>query len=172
MASPNAPPPDPSAPPGIRLALLPPAPDPARAALLAALRAFLFSPPSNAAALPAFRYFARREFDTALAGQLVTVLALRDAEGPPECVGYGHLDPDGGHVWLGVAVSPLCHRAGIGRAVVRRLLAEARENGVPRVRLSVDRANAGARALYLSEGFADAEGRETLWIMEREVAGA
>lgn len=50
------------------------------------------------------------------------------------------------------------HRGqGVGRALLREALGRAREAGAPVVRLSVKADNAGARALYRDEGFAEAE---------------
>ncbi len=66
-----------------------------------------------------------------------------------------------GHLWcwfvvdevqiLNVAVHPRYRRRGIGKALLRDILAEARQGGVRSVSLEVRRSNASAIALY--EGF-------------------
>lgn len=79
--------------------------------------------------------------------------------------GYVHLETDAGAAvgravpqedWLGVycmAVEPGARRRGLGRSVLRRLLAWGREHGAERAYLVVTEGNAGARALYEREGF-------------------
>ncbi|WP_055481398.1 GNAT family N-acetyltransferase [Sphaerimonospora mesophila] len=67
-------------------------------------------------------------------------------------VGRGVVQGD----WLGVycmAVEPGARRRGLGRSVLRRLLAWGRERGAERAYLVVTEGNAGARALYEREGF-------------------
>jgi ribosomal-protein-alanine N-acetyltransferase len=54
---------------------------------------------------------------------------------------------------LTVAVLPPARRHGIGRVLVRALVAEARRRGADEVLLEVRVDNDGARALYESEGF-------------------
>ncbi|GAA3599322.1 hypothetical protein GCM10022198_24540 [Klugiella xanthotipulae] len=56
---------------------------------------------------------------------------------------------------LSVCVRPGHQREGIGRALMVRALASARNRGLPAVSLSVEAGN-GARALYESLGFTDA----------------
>lgn len=62
---------------------------------------------------------------------------------------------------IGIAVEPACRRRGVGRALIRRALADGREAGdrllATRAALSVDVANDAARRLFLSEGFGDSE---------------
>lgn len=56
---------------------------------------------------------------------------------------------------LTVGVVPAARRRGLARRLLDRLLAEARERGAIEVFLEVRVDNESARALYLSEGFAD-----------------
>lgn len=51
-----------------------------------------------------------------------------------------------------IGVQPIWRAHGVGRALLRRLVVHAREQGHPRLSLSVERDNF-ARALYRSEGF-------------------
>ncbi|MEO3827827.1 GNAT family N-acetyltransferase [Actinomadura sp. B10D3] len=63
--------------------------------------------------------------------------------------------------WLGVfamAVAPEARRRGLGRRVLRALLAWGREQGCERAYLVVVERNAPARALYEAEGFVPAGG--------------
>jgi ribosomal protein S18 acetylase RimI-like enzyme len=69
---------------------------------------------------------------------------------PADDPGYGFVAEDVPE--LSVGVHPEHRGRGIGRRLLRALLAAARERGTARVSLSVERANR-ARDLYLGEGF-------------------
>jgi GNAT superfamily N-acetyltransferase len=60
-----------------------------------------------------------------------------------------------------IYVAPEARGRGLGRALLRALEAEASTCGVRQLHLEVERGNAGARELYVAEGFA-ATGRELL----------
>lgn len=60
---------------------------------------------------------------------------------------------------IGIAVDPFQRRSGIGRALVRAIVAIARERRFFAVTLHVSTANDGAIALYESEGFVAVERR-------------
>ena len=64
--------------------------------------------------------------------------------------GYGFVAEDVPE--LGIGVHPEHRGQGIGRRLLRALLAAARERGIARISLSVERANP-ARELYLDAGF-------------------
>ena len=66
---------------------------------------------------------------------------------------YGHLDPDGTVVWLGICVTDDAQGKGYGALVMRDLLAAAVERGLPAIRLKVDAANQPAIQLYKKFGF-------------------
>ncbi|MEV5830015.1 GNAT family N-acetyltransferase [Spirillospora sp. NPDC052242] len=80
--------------------------------------------------------------------------------------GYASLDAAVGRAvpqgeWLGVyamAVAPDARRRGLGRRVLRALLAWGREQGCRRAYLVVVEGNAAARALYAGEGFTEKGG--------------
>ena len=93
--------------------------------------------------LETFRYFSKRPLGI-LRNHLVTMLAYHN--GHP--VAYGHLDKDSGTVWLGIAVAENAGGKGFGRRVMEELIGFAITNGIEKVRLSVDRSNERAIALY------------------------
>ena len=64
--------------------------------------------------------------------------------------GYGFVADDVPE--LGIGVHPEYRGRGVGRRLLRALLAAAQQRGIARVSLSVERANP-ARGLYLAEGF-------------------
>ncbi|PJE94577.1 GNAT family N-acetyltransferase [Streptomyces carminius] len=83
------------------------------------------------------------------------------AESGGRLVGYVRLTSAGGlaaraHIRRiqGLAVDDRARGRGVGRALVRAALAEARRQGASRITLGVLGHNAPARALYASEGFA------------------
>lgn len=116
---------------------------------LSPLRAFLDGAGS---ALTTFRYFAKRPLEV-VEGHLSTWLWL-DEERP---VAYGHLDPEGDTVWLGIAVQEQHQGQGYGDVMMTLLLDAARGAGVRSLKLSVDNANTAAIALYGKHGFRLAE---------------
>lgn len=76
------------------------------------------------------------------------------ARGESGVVGFVATACDG-HVLdvIGIAVDASRQRAGIGRTLIRTVIATARERRFRAVRLNVSTANEGAIALYESEGF-------------------
>lgn len=82
------------------------------------------------------------------------------AEHAGRVVGYVRLGfptelPSNAHVQQirGLAVAEAARRSGVGRALVRAAVREARERGARRITLRVLGHNLAARALYASEGF-------------------
>lgn len=78
----------------------------------------------------------------------------------PECHSYGFVDADTPE--LGLAVSMDHRTRGVGRALLRTLIAHARAEGYPALSLSVDPANP-SRGLYESEGFQRVGAAGTSW---------
>jgi len=76
------------------------------------------------------------------------------AENADVVVGHGVMSVAAGecHI-LNLCVHPDLHGRGIGRRMLRRLLALARQEGADTAFLEVRASNAGAIALYQSEGF-------------------
>lgn len=76
--------------------------------------------------------------------------------------GFGYVSP--GVPELSIGVRPIWRAHGVGRALLQRLCDHAREQGHPRISLSVERGNFAA-TLYRSEGFAvttPGVGRDTM----------
>jgi 3-oxoadipate enol-lactonase len=69
---------------------------------------------------------------------------------PADDPGYGFVAPDVPELTIGVA--PLWRGRGVGRALLRALVIRAREQGIARISLSVERKNY-ARELYRAEGY-------------------
>lgn len=69
---------------------------------------------------------------------------------PAADAGYGYVRDDVPELSMGVV--EVWRRRGVGRALLRGVLAAARSAGVPAVSLSVERANVAAR-LYVAAGF-------------------
>jgi ribosomal protein S18 acetylase RimI-like enzyme len=69
---------------------------------------------------------------------------------PADDPGYGYVAADVPELSMGVV--PGHRRRGVGRLLLRAVLADARAAGLPAVSLSVERANAATR-LYAAEGF-------------------
>lgn len=99
-------------------------------------------------ALRSFRYFAKRSPDV-LVRHACTWLWM-EGEEP---VAYGHLDPEGDVVWLGIAVQERHWGRGHGARMMRLLLDSARGMGITALRLSVDADNHSAIRLYERYGF-------------------
>lgn len=125
-------------PEGVRMKALTPADLPA----LAALERTCFDDPWS---------------DEALAAELApdagrAALGAFDENGRLLASGLARPTPDALEI-LSVATEPEARRRGIGRALVRALIAEARARNLPRVDLEVRAHNDAARWLYLAEGF-------------------
>ncbi|NMF86469.1 GNAT family N-acetyltransferase [Nodosilinea sp. P-1105] len=78
------------------------------------------------------------------------------------CHSYGFVDA--GIPEVGMGVHPDYRGRGIGRSLLRHLLAEARRSGVAALSLSVDPQNV-ARQLYESEGFVKVGESGTSWTL-------
>jgi sugar phosphate isomerase/epimerase/GNAT superfamily N-acetyltransferase len=111
-----------------------------------------------------FRYFTKRPLDV-IGGHLCTWLLVEDGR----AVAYGHLERDGGVVWLGIAVQERAQGRGYGRAMMTVLLDAARACGVGRVRLSVDNRNVRAIRLYERTGFTKAAAGDGITFFERDL---
>jgi ribosomal protein S18 acetylase RimI-like enzyme len=92
----------------------------------------------------------------------VRFLALAGDERP---AAYGFLTRvQSGRPVLGLAVADDCQQKGVGQALARYVLAEARRLGVAAVRLTVDDDNPRARHVYFKLGF-----REVRLVHEMEI---
>lgn len=91
-----------------------------------------------------FRYFKTREFDV-LKNHLCTFLYEKNGE----YIGYGHLDFEDNHVWLGVFIIDKCVGQKIGDKIIKHLI----NNYGGDILLTVDKTNLPALILYLKNGF-------------------
>ncbi len=80
----------------------------------------------------------------------------------PQIHSYGFVDANTPE--LGIAVSSAQRSRGLGRMLLRVLIAAAREDGLPAVSLSVSPSNV-ARSLYESEGFRKVGESGTSWTL-------
>ncbi|GAA2755440.1 GNAT family N-acetyltransferase [Actinopolymorpha rutila] len=85
---------------------------------------------------------------------------------PADKPGYGFVAEDVPEV--SIAVAPDWRGRGLGRALIRAVVDQARAAGVPRLSLSVERANHAA-ALYAAEGFEVVGGDENADTMVRKI---
>lgn len=104
---------------------------------------------SCGSSLETFRYFSKRPLSV-IKNHIVTLLGYDDNDIP---VAYGHLDEEGGEVWLGICVSEGNQGEGYGRTMMQSLLEFARENKLHSIALSVDEVNSKAAQLYKEFGF-------------------
>lgn len=86
---------------------------------------------------------------------------------PADSPGYGFVAPDIPE--LSLAVAPAWRGRGVGRALLRGVLAEARAVGLDKISLSVEPDNLAA-ALYASEGFEVVGGDENADTMVKRLA--
>jgi GNAT superfamily N-acetyltransferase len=95
-----------------------------------------------------FRYFEKRPLDV-IQNHIATCIMMNEQN----LVGYGHLDRDGDDVWLGILVSDSFTGQGIGSKIIDFLFQVAKDNGVSKIKLSVDNDNIFAIKLYVKKGF-------------------
>lgn len=95
----------------------------------------------------------RGQLAECLRGELEVLVATRDHA----VVGYAvaHRAADEAEI-LNLGVAPQARRAGVGRALVRAIIARVARAGARTVYLEVRESNVAARRLYASEGFAAA----------------
>jgi len=96
-----------------------------------------------------FRYFSKRPVSV-ISQHLVTLIGELPAGNP---VAYGHLDPEGGRVWLGICVAAKYRSLGFGKQMITALLQAAGNCGVKVVHLAVDCDNIPAIEFYEKIGF-------------------
>ena len=95
-----------------------------------------------------FRYFDKRSFDV-IANHRSTLLLEVDGQ----IVGYGHLDPEGTIVWLGISIADGSTGQGWGKLLMKKLLRIAKQLDIKTIALKVDRDNLRAIRLYQGFGF-------------------
>ena len=97
-----------------------------------------------------FRYFQKRPVSI-IQNHLTTAIMLDKASHP---VAYGHLEREGQHLWLGIAVADDHINKGLGKSMLNYLVDFAANKGESAVRLVADKNNFIAQGLYQSAGFA------------------
>lgn len=95
-----------------------------------------------------FRYFRMRNLDI-VDDHLVSLLLL-DSNAP---IAYGHIDPENGINWLGIAVAKTHQGRGLGKMMISELIRRSQLLGLKTITLSVDNDNHRAIALYEKVGF-------------------
>lgn len=111
-----------------------------------------------------FRYFKTRSFDS-IKNHLYTILLI-DNVNP---IGYGHLDLEDGNVWLGIAVAEGFQGKGLGKLILENLIYFSKESNLPLIKLSVDKVNNSAIALYKKYGFNVVKDlSESIYLMQLE----
>lgn len=99
--------------------------------------------------LDTFRYFSKRPLSS-IKNHIVTLMGYDDNDIP---VAYGHLDEEGGVVWLGICVAEMRQGEGYGSSMIEALLREAVSLGVGVINLSVNSDNLRGQRLYELYGF-------------------
>ena len=100
--------------------------------------------------LERFKYYNKRDYQSASRNHLVTLIGL-DEESKP--VAYGHLDQENGVVWLGICVAEKSAGHNYGTEMMQALVSHADEHNVPEVTLGVDITNTKALQLFVGFGF-------------------
>ena len=114
--------------------------------------------------LKTFRYFNSRPFTT-ISNHLITYI-LTNNEGE---VAYGHLDPEGDLVWLGICVGENYLGQGYGKIMMQHLINYANLNGISSIMLSVDTDNISAISLYNKVGFVTVKTTDSIHYMKLEM---
>lgn len=110
--------------------------------------------------LSTFRYFNKRDISI-IENHLVTVVLIEGAKK----IGYGHLDPEGNDIWLGICVAEAYTGRGLGGPIMKHLLEKARAEDISEVTLSVDKSNHSAIQFYKKFNFKTLTEREELIFM-------
>jgi len=119
---------------------------------------------SNAGDLSNFRYFRNRSLES-IKNHLHTCVLLK--KNTP--VGYGHLDPENGKVWLGMAIGDSHRGGGLGKILLKHLIDEAKKKQIDKITLSVDKDNLAAIRLYEKFGFKQIKDEESYFLYELDL---
>ncbi len=96
--------------------------------------------------LKTFRYFKKRNIEQAIKLHEYTIVVTHE----DSVVGYGHLDRDCYHTWLGICVADRWTGLGIGKIIMEELTQKFPKK---RLCLTVDEENEVAIKLYKGYGF-------------------
>lgn len=95
-----------------------------------------------------FRYFVNRDISVINNHIYTVILYVGD-----QAVGYGHLDKEGGVVWLGIVIKKDFQGMGFGNLMIKKLLEYAKKVHIKHISLTVDNDNPSAIYLYEKYGF-------------------
>jgi len=113
-----------------------------------------------------FRYFQKRPVSI-IQNHLTTAITLDPVGGP---VAYGHLEKEGGKLWLGLAVADDQVNKGLGKSMLNFLVNNAADKGERTINLAVDKDNFTAQGLYQSAGFEKICDYPTYYLFELTLA--
>ena len=111
--------------------------------------------------LKTFRYFEKRPLEF-IKNHSYTILVLNENKTP---IGYGHLDPQGDIVWLGICVAENQVGKGYGKVIMSELTQKADFDGISELILQVDKANVSAVSLYKKFNFIITDEKEGLYLI-------
>jgi len=115
--------------------------------------------------LNTFRYYSKRPLEIIL-NHIYTILILNELKIP---VGYGHLDPQGDFVWLGICVSEKQIGKGLGKMIMSNLTKKADSSGISELILQVDKQNVKAVSLYQKFNFKISDEKDELYFIMRRI---
>jgi perosamine synthetase len=108
-----------------------------------------------------FRYFRKHDSDYCLKHHTITLIGLYEEE--PIC--YGHID----ETWIGICVLPDYQSRGYGKQLMDFLMKYAILESIHSLRLTVDKTNNRAIALYKKYQFSILSDEEKYYLMERHI---
>ncbi len=111
--------------------------------------------------LNTFRYFNKRPLEI-IQNHKYTILILNEFKVP---VGYGHLDPQGDFVWLGICVSEKQIGKGFGKMIMSDLTKKADSSGISELILKVDKQNVNAVSLYKKFNFKISDEKDEVYLI-------
>jgi len=115
--------------------------------------------------LNTFRYFGKRPLEI-IQNHKYTILILNENKLP---VAYGHLDPQGDILWLGICVSENQLGKGYGKMIMTYLTHKADSDEILELILQVDKTNVNAVSLYKKFNFNITTEKDELYlIMKRK----
>lgn len=106
-----------------------------------------------------FRYFSSRKVDECLDNHTLTLIGVEPQSDRPIC--YAHIDDR----WIGICILPCVQGKGYGSLFLDFILDYARLSSISQLRLTVDKDNKIAYAMYLKRGFVVEEVKDTHYLM-------
>ena len=116
---------------------------------------------AGAGTLEKFRYFQSRPLEI-IDNHVATFIIRHESN----AIAYGHLDKEDENIWLGIAIAEAFHGRGLGNLMMTHLLAFARIQKIPTIKLAVDIDNHSAIPLYQKFGFKEVNRIKKVVFME------